>query len=79
MPQHFDVVVVGMGPGGEVAASRLLEEGAKVSLAISKSPGSVEPSSSSRTLTLPSRPGPDSPMGQLPLHDRHRPSERLAL
>ena len=30
MPQHFDVVVVGIGPGGEVAVSRLPEAGRSV-------------------------------------------------
>ncbi len=27
MSEHFDVIVIGMGPGGEVAASRLLSAG----------------------------------------------------
>lgn len=30
MSEHFDVAVVGMGPGGEVAASRLIKAGKKV-------------------------------------------------
>jgi choline dehydrogenase-like flavoprotein len=30
MPHHLDVVVVGIGSGGEVAASRLLEAGRSV-------------------------------------------------
>ena len=32
MEQHFDVAVLGMGPGGEVAASRLLKAGKKVAV-----------------------------------------------
>lgn len=32
MSQHFDVIVIGMGPGGEVAASRLLEAGRRVAV-----------------------------------------------
>ena len=32
MSEHFDVVVLGMGPGGEVAASRLLKGGKKVAV-----------------------------------------------
>jgi dihydrolipoamide dehydrogenase len=32
MPEHFDVIVVGMGPGGEVAASRLLAAGRRVAV-----------------------------------------------
>ena len=32
MPDHFDAVVLGMGPGGEVAASRLLEAGKTVAV-----------------------------------------------
>lgn len=30
MSEHFDVAVLGMGPGGEVAASRLIQAGKKV-------------------------------------------------
>lgn len=30
MTEHFDVAVIGMGPGGEVAADRLLKAGNKV-------------------------------------------------
>ncbi|MBG6240192.1 dihydrolipoamide dehydrogenase [Mycetocola sp. CAN_C7] len=32
MNEHFDVAVLGMGPGGEVAASRLLKEGKRVAV-----------------------------------------------
>ncbi|CAN5258137.1 NAD(P)/FAD-dependent oxidoreductase [soil metagenome] len=32
MSEHFDVVVIGMGPGGEVAASRLLAAGQRVAV-----------------------------------------------
>ncbi|MDQ6754860.1 MAG: NAD(P)/FAD-dependent oxidoreductase [Actinomycetota bacterium] len=32
MSEHFDAVVLGMGPGGEVAAGRLLKAGRKVAL-----------------------------------------------
>ena len=32
MSEHFDVAVLGMGPGGEVAASRLLKAGKKVAV-----------------------------------------------
>lgn len=32
MEQHFDVAVMGMGPGGEAAASRLLKAGKKVAV-----------------------------------------------
>ncbi|GAB3648720.1 dihydrolipoyl dehydrogenase family protein [Glycomyces tarimensis] len=32
MSEHFDAVVIGMGPGGEVAASRLLEAGRRVAV-----------------------------------------------
>lgn len=32
MEEHFDVAVLGMGPGGEVAASRLLKAGKKVAV-----------------------------------------------
>jgi dihydrolipoamide dehydrogenase len=32
MEEHFDVAVLGMGPGGEVAASRLLKAGTKVAV-----------------------------------------------
>lgn len=32
MEEHFDVAVLGMGPGGEVAASRLLKAGRKVAV-----------------------------------------------
>lgn len=32
MPERFDVVVIGMGPGGEVAASRLLAGGKRVAV-----------------------------------------------
>lgn len=32
MNEHFDAAVLGMGPGGEVAASRLLKEGKKVAV-----------------------------------------------
>lgn len=32
MSEHFDVVVLGMGPGGEVAAGRLLKAGKKVAV-----------------------------------------------
>ena len=32
MAERFDVVVVGMGPGGEVAASRLLAAGKRVAV-----------------------------------------------
>ncbi len=30
MADHFDVIVIGMGPGGEVAASQLLKAGKRV-------------------------------------------------
>ena len=32
MEEHFDVAVLGMGPGGEVAASRLLKAARKVAV-----------------------------------------------
>jgi pyruvate/2-oxoglutarate dehydrogenase complex dihydrolipoamide dehydrogenase (E3) component len=32
MPDHFDAIVLGMGPGGEVAASRLLDAGKTVAV-----------------------------------------------
>ena len=32
MSEHFDVIVIGMGPGGEVAASRLLSAGKSVAV-----------------------------------------------
>ena len=32
MIEHFDVVVIGLGPGGEVAASRLLSAGRRVAV-----------------------------------------------
>ena len=32
MSEHFDVAVLGMGPGGEVAASRLIKAGKKVAV-----------------------------------------------
>ena len=32
MSEHFDVAVLGMGPGGEVAAGRLLKAGKKVAV-----------------------------------------------
>ena len=32
MSEHVDVAVVGMGPGGEVAASRLLAAGQRVAV-----------------------------------------------
>lgn len=32
MSEHFDVIVIGMGPGGEVAASRLLSAGRSVAV-----------------------------------------------
>ncbi|SDO15111.1 NAD(P)/FAD-dependent oxidoreductase [Geodermatophilus sp. DSM 45219] len=32
MSEHFDVIVIGMGPGGEVAASRLLDGGRSVAV-----------------------------------------------
>ena len=32
MSEHFDAVVIGMGPGGEVAASRLLQAGKRVAV-----------------------------------------------
>ncbi|MHA7156203.1 dihydrolipoyl dehydrogenase family protein [Arthrobacter sp. TMN-50] len=32
MSEHFDVAVIGMGPGGEVAADRLLKAGKKVAI-----------------------------------------------
>ena len=32
MSEHFDVVVIGLGPGGEVAASRLLSAGRRVAV-----------------------------------------------
>ena len=32
MSEDFDVIVLGMGPGGEVAASRLLAAGRKVAV-----------------------------------------------
>jgi pyruvate/2-oxoglutarate dehydrogenase complex dihydrolipoamide dehydrogenase (E3) component len=33
MPEPVDVIVLGMGPGGEVAASRLLQAGRRVAVA----------------------------------------------
>jgi dihydrolipoamide dehydrogenase len=30
--EHYDTIVVGMGPGGEVAASRLLHAGQRVAV-----------------------------------------------
>jgi pyruvate/2-oxoglutarate dehydrogenase complex dihydrolipoamide dehydrogenase (E3) component len=32
MPEHFDAIVIGMGPGGEVAASQLLRAGKRVAV-----------------------------------------------
>ena len=32
MSEHFDAIVIGMGPGGEVAASRLLDAGKRVAV-----------------------------------------------
>ncbi|MDQ3454374.1 MAG: FAD-dependent oxidoreductase, partial [Actinomycetota bacterium] len=32
MTEHVDVAVIGMGPGGEVAASRLLSAGRRVAV-----------------------------------------------
>ncbi len=32
MAEQFDVIVIGMGPGGEVAASRLLKAGKRVAV-----------------------------------------------
>ena len=32
MTEHFDTIVIGMGPGGEVAASRLLDVGQRVAV-----------------------------------------------
>jgi pyruvate/2-oxoglutarate dehydrogenase complex dihydrolipoamide dehydrogenase (E3) component len=32
MSEQFDVIVIGMGPGGEAAASRLLDAGLRVAV-----------------------------------------------
>jgi dihydrolipoamide dehydrogenase len=32
MPEHFDAIVIGMGPGGEVAADRLINAGLRVAV-----------------------------------------------
>ena len=32
MPNRFDAIVVGMGPGGEVAATRLIDGGKRVAV-----------------------------------------------
>ncbi len=38
MTENFDVIVIGMGPGGEVAASQLLERGKRVAATARRSP-----------------------------------------